>query len=175
MMNSGYDPVKDNNYAPGQPTQPMNQGYDPNYNNNNYNNQNYNPGPNYNNNQGYNPGPNYNNNQGYNPPNYSSNVVSTTPIIVNNQTSPRDNTTVVVNNAGKYKTSSIVATCPTCRTTGPTSVTTSFSCSNYCCYLCFDPIIYVIYQLVRGKDIICCDATHNCPNCGAYIASYSAC
>ena len=144
----------------------MSSGYDPQNNQNNNNN--------FNNNNNYNNNPGYNNNTGgdYQRPNNNINPVST-PIIVNNQ-SP-DIRMVIVNNAGNFKTSSITATCPTCKLTAPTKVTTTLSCSNLLCYICFDPLIWIIYQLVRQKDINCCDATHNCPSCGGYVASYNSC
>lgn len=111
-----------------------------------------------------------NQNKAYNPPVNNTNV---NPIIITNN---QPATTVVVSNDPfKFKTNSVLATCPSCKTSSNTNVTTSISISNLCCYIFCDPIVWVIYQLVRGKDLVCCDATHNCSGCGGFIASYQAC
>lgn len=116
--------------------------------------------------QGYQPPNNYN--QNYNQPQ----PYSPQPIIINSQP---NNNVIVANDPFKFKTASVLATCPSCKMSSNTNVTTSLSVSNLLCYLCCDPLIWLIYQLVRGKDINCCDATHHCPSCGGFIANYYAC
>ncbi len=111
----------------------------------------------------------------YQQPQYQPPVNNTTvtPIIIS--TNQPTTNVVVSNDPFKFKTNSVLATCPSCRVSANTNVTTSISISNLCCYLCFDPLIWVIYQLVRGKDLICCDATHHCSGCGGFISNYQAC
>ncbi len=106
---------------------------------------------------------------GYQPPQHHTNV---TPIIINNQ---GQNNVVVTNDPFKFKTSSVLATCPACKVSANTNVTTSLSISNLCCYLWCDPLVWVIYQLVRAKDLNCCDAAHHCSACGNFISNYAAC
>lgn len=106
----------------------------------------------------------------YNPPVTNNNNI--TPIIIN---TGGGNQGIVSNDPFKFKTSSVLATCPSCRVSSNTNVTTSCSIKNTLCYICCDPIIWLIYQLVRGKDINCCDATHHCSGCGGFIANYQSC
>ena len=90
------------------------------------------------------------------------------PAIVVNQVSP------VVVNMPKLGLSPIATTCPFCRTTVTTTVEESFNCCAclLCCYTGI--LIYVCIQLCNDKSILCCDATHRCPNCGAVIGQYLA-
>lgn len=74
-----------------------------------------------------------------------------------------------------FKTTSILATCDSCKTTANTTVNTKFSIVNYLLYCIADPLVWLIYMLVKGKDLNCCDATHTCSGCGSLIATYSAC
>jgi hypothetical protein len=126
--------------------------------------------------QGTDPVNNNNQNYGYQPPNNNFNQgyqqTSPQPIIINSQ--PQTNV-IVANDPYKFKTSSVLATCPSCKIASNTNVTTSLSVGNLLCYICCDPLIWLIYQLVRGKDINCCDATHHCPSCGGFIANYQSC
>ncbi len=103
--------------------------------------------------------------QAYNPPVNNTNV---NPIIVTNNQS-------TTNDPFNFKTSSVLATCPSCKISANTNVTTNISIPNLLCCICFDPVVWIIYQLVRGKDLVCCDATHNCSGCGGFISSYQAC
>lgn len=105
----------------------------------------------------------------YNPPVTNDNNI--TPIIINTG----GNQGMITNDPFKFKTSSVLATCPSCRVSSNTNVITSFSIKNTLCCICFDPVIWIIYQLCRGKDLNCCDATHHCSGCGGFIANYQAC
>jgi len=111
--------------------------------------------------------------QTYQPPPVISNNNNITPIIINNQTGRTG--PVVYNDPSKFRTESVLATCPSCRVSSSTNVHTTVSISNVCCCLCFCPVVFIIYNLVRGKDILCCDATHYCASCGAFLANYQAC
>ena len=95
-----------------------------------------------------------------------------TPIVVN-QTGPMAVTPIVVP-PNFFKLSSVVVQCPYCHQPVNTVVQTSFNCGT-CCFAYLALWIYVIVQLVRGKDLLCCDAQHVCPLCGAVIGSYNAC
>ena len=119
---------------------------------------------------GYQPQPQGGYQPAYQPPVSNNNNV--VPIIINSQ---GNNNVVVANDPFKFKTSSVLATCPSCRVSSNTNVSTSLSVSNLVCYLCCDPIIWILYQVLRGKDINCCDATHHCSGCGGFIANYQAC
>lgn len=97
---------------------------------------------------------------------------NTQPIVINSQ-QPQN---VIINvNTNLYRTKSVFVTCPNCKVSGNTRVETSCSVSNTLCYICFDPLIWLIFQLVRSKDINCCNATHYCGSCGGFMATYNAC
>ena len=74
-----------------------------------------------------------------------------------------------------FKTSPVFASCQSCKKTAATTVKTSFSCSNYCCYFCFGLCWWAIFQVCRDKDISCMDASHYCSCCGMLIFNYTAC
>ena len=97
----------------------------------------------------------------YNPP-----VVISTPTV---HVSGSDSNNTI------FKSSSVMATCPSCKTSANTTVTTKANILNILLYCCADPLIWLIVQLVRGKDLNCCDATHTCSGCGSLIANYAAC
>lgn len=111
--------------------------------------------------------------QNYQPSPAVNNNNNITPIIINNQTGRTG--PVVYNDPSKFRVESVLATCPSCRVSSSTNVHTTVSISNVCCCLCFGPIVLIIYNLIRGKDILCCDATHYCSSCGAFLANYQAC
>lgn len=64
--------------------------------------------------------------------------------------------------------------CPFCSEFVPTRAERSCSCASTCCFLCgFIP--YLCFQVLREKDINCCNANHYCPNCNAIVHQYRAC
>lgn len=103
--------------------------------------------------------------QGYN---YQPN----NPIIINSQAQPQ---AVVYVNPSLYKTNPVATQCSSCRNSGLSRVVSEFDCSNYCCYFCFGPVIWIIYQAARDKDISCMNADHFCSFCGYRLYSYKAC
>ena len=111
------------------------------------------------------------NQQAYSQPNVSNNN-NVTPIIVNSQNGPAF---VQGNNPNIFKSNSVLATCVSCRNVSNTRVQTDFNWGNYCCYYCFGPIIWIIYQAARDKDISCMDANHYCSACGNLVHSYKSC
>ena len=72
------------------------------------------------------------------------------------------------------KTSPASIVCPHCNNQITTVVETNCNCLN-CCFCWFFCCIWLIVELVNGKDLNCQDATHKCPSCGCVIGSYSAC
>ena len=72
------------------------------------------------------------------------------------------------------KTSPTNVTCPYCRNQVVTLVETNFNCLN-CLFCCWAFYLWIIVELVRGKDLNCTDATHKCPSCGKVIGYYSSC
>lgn len=130
------------------------------------------PGIPYQGQQNYYPGqPNTNPNQFQNPVN-SSNNNQINPMIVNTQVSPN---LMILNNPNVFKSESVIANCPSCKNISNTRVQTEFSWSNCCCCFWFGPIIWIIFQAARDKDINCNDASHYCNRCGNIIHSYKSC
>ncbi len=99
--------------------------------------------------------------------NYKPPVTIDTPIISTSSGTTSHNTI--------FKTSTVMADCPSCKTSATTTVNTKFNIANILLYVFADPIIWAIFQLVKGKDLNCCDATHTCSGCGTLLANYSAC
>ena len=77
--------------------------------------------------------------------------------------------------ADALRSTSQFITCISCGHSGLTAVERTTSCSNVFCCLCTSPVIWLIYQAYRVKDINCCDASHNCTKCGKSIGTYKAC
>ena len=142
-------------------------------NNQNYNNNNqYNQTP-YNQNQ---PNQNnYNPNQ-YNQPNYNQQNYNPNQNNMNVSNNQNPEIKVIVHQDIKlFKTTPVVATCPTCKQSGVTTVDTQFSWGNYCCYFLTSPLAWIIFQCCRDKAYSCNDATHFCFSCGSQIFRYEAC
>ena len=71
--------------------------------------------------------------------------------------------------------SSFSTVCPFCRREIMTNSIQTFNCAS--CLLCYMSgfFLYCCFQLCRGKEILCCDAEHRCPNCGGTVARYYSC
>ena len=91
---------------------------------------------------------------------------------------PIQNQPIIVNQIPvipiKFTTAPMAITCPFCRNNITTIVTTNFNWLN-CLFCCFFCEIWLIVQLVQGKDLNCTDATHRCPQCNQIVGQYSAC
>ena len=72
------------------------------------------------------------------------------------------------------KSSPAFLVCPHCRNQVTTIVETNFNCGNFLFCFCFF-YLWIIVELVNGKDLNCSDAIHKCPRCGNTIGNYSAC
>ena len=96
-----------------------------------------------------------------------------TPVVIN-QTTPLVVNTVVFS-PDMFKLSPVNITCPFCRQMVTTRVQTSCSCCA-CCFCLFTTFLcYCIVQCIRGKNLICQNAVHSCPNCKQVIGRYEAC
>ena len=82
---------------------------------------------------------------------------------------------IVVSNPTALRSSSMTMLCPFCKNYINTKVTKSCSCCNVCCFCMTTPLTWALFQLIRGKDVICMNAKHSCPNCGANLGQYEAC
>lgn len=103
---------------------------------------------------------------------YQPNNNQAIPIIINTQISP---TYIQMNDPSFFKTVPVLANCMSCRNIANTRIQGKFGWLNYCCYFCFGPVLWVIFQAARGKDISCMDTDHFCHLCGNHIYSYKAC
>jgi hypothetical protein len=65
--------------------------------------------------------------------------------------------------------------CPYCKQQSMTRVEKNCSFKNVLCGVLLHPMIWLVYQAVRGKDINCYDADHYCSKCGNKLAEYKAC
>ena len=90
--------------------------------------------------------------------------------IIINQQQP-----VTIANPNMFKTTPVATTCPFCRKTMTTNVSTSCNCCSVllCWFTCL--AFYVCVQCCRGKDICCYDAKHTCPHCGGLVGTYTSC
>ena len=94
------------------------------------------------------------------------------PVVTNQIVLPSQ---VVIPSGQGLRTSSTGMVCPSCKNFINTRVETSFSCCNFCCCCMTSPLCWAGFQLIRGKDLICLDAKHTCPNCGTHLGNYKAC
>ena len=90
--------------------------------------------------------------------------------VVVNQQAP-----VAMVNPEIFKTDPLSITCQNCKQNITTLVNKKFNIVT--CLLCFCTgiIFYVCVQCIRGKDICCFDAEHNCPRCGSVVGTYTSC
>ena len=129
-------------------------------------------------------------NQNYIPPNQYQQVSTTTqssyvvsqpvvqpvytpvaqPIIVQNQ-----QVMPSTNLDGVLRSNPAFIVCPYCRQGGVTRAESSCSFLNCCCCFCTGLVPWLVFQICRGKDINCCDATHFCTQCGNKLYTYQAC
>lgn len=98
--------------------------------------------------------------------------VQTQPVVTNQIVLPSQ---VVIPSGQGLRTSSTGMVCPSCKNFINTRVETSFACCNFCCCCMTSPLCWAGFQLIRGKDLICLDAKHTCPNCGTHLGNYEAC
>ena len=85
------------------------------------------------------------------------------------------NQPVIISGTNQFFSSSpISTTCQFCKASVTTSVEKSFNI--LACLLCLFTgfLIFACIQCCSGKDILCCDATHKCPNCGNMVGRYVA-
>jgi hypothetical protein len=84
-------------------------------------------------------------------------------------------TVIVINNGEHLRSYSVMANCPSCSKIAPTNATSKCSCGNYMCYCWFGFSYWLLFNAYRRKDINCCDAIHNCSQCGMLLGNYTAC
>ena len=94
---------------------------------------------------------------------------------VNNLKVKGNNDSRIIVNINEFKTNPLLATCPSCHFQGLTQVELSFNFKNYGCYVFFTPILWLIHQLYKEKDLNCNDSLHFCSSCGSQIGTYEAC
>ena len=97
-------------------------------------------------------------------------IVQVQPPIVVNQENP-----VVVLSQDMFKSTSLFMVCPYCERNINTSIKETFNCATLLLCLFCTPLLYVIIQCLRKKDICCFDVDHRCPYCNNRLGSYSSC
>ena len=80
-----------------------------------------------------------------------------------------------ITNSVIFRSTPQQVTCIHCGYTGLTNTITSFNIANFICCWVTDPICWLCFQLCRGKDISCNDATHYCRRCNHIVGNYTAC
>ena len=87
-----------------------------------------------------------------------------------NQACPTGTNTTII-----YKRTPINMICPYCRKEIKTVVVDRFNGAS--CIFCLATAfcIFAFLQISRGKDLLCCDSRHKCPNCGNFLGAYIAC
>ena len=97
------------------------------------------------------------------------------PIIpINNQIIPAQQEQEIYIKPKEFKTKPVVCTCPNCKEIVTTSVYRDLNTVNFicCCWCC---LCWLVFQLVRDKDLNCDDAVHRCPKCYHEIRKYRVC
>ena len=82
--------------------------------------------------------------------------------------------------ANTLKSNSVMIMCPYCKKSGMTRAERFCSCANICCCLCtswywIPGFWWVVFQVLRKKDISCYNANHYCCFCNQLIHQYRAC
>ncbi len=73
-----------------------------------------------------------------------------------------------------FRSYSVYATCPSCKTSGPTNSAQSCSIMNYC-FFCYCDCCWLCYTISKRKDFNCTNTVHKCGSCGALVGEYNAC
>lgn len=94
-------------------------------------------------------------------------ITETSTQIVTNQIEP----TVI---SVRFKSNPVSLFCTFCKRPITTKIKRKFNIVACCCCFFFS-IYYVCIQACRGKNILCCDVIHKCPNCGLVLGEYNAC
>ncbi len=108
------------------------------------------------------------------PAGVSTNPPNNIPRIANNQISIESSLELSMINRGLRSTSQTV-NCPYCKNIGMTRTEKQISFPNVVCCGVFTAIPWMLFQIVRGKDINPCDVSHYCTRCGANLSNYKAC
>ena len=96
--------------------------------------------------------------------------------IINTQTSFQDNSTYIIPviQSVTFEGEPVSCICQFCRKAIITITKSKFNFVACFCFL-FSPLLYCCVQICGKKNILCCDITHICPNCGAVLGHYNSC
>lgn len=105
---------------------------------------------------------------------------------VHNQTLPSDtssstnddgvpNQTRINNLMLALRTKSQTVRCPYCEKTGDTQVEKKCNTGNVLCAVFTSPVVWVFFQMCRGKDYNCTNAVHTCQHCQKILGDYKTC
>jgi hypothetical protein len=75
----------------------------------------------------------------------------------------------------ELKSNAQLIICPFCKQTSFTKAEKKWNFGSVLCGLMFGVGVWVVYQIVRKKDINCMDAKHYCTRCGVQVADYTSC
>jgi hypothetical protein len=73
------------------------------------------------------------------------------------------------------RTNSQLIVCPFCKQTAMTKTERKWSVGNLICGVTFGVGVWLVFQILRRKDLNCMDARHYCSRCGLIVNDYSAC
>ena len=74
----------------------------------------------------------------------------------------------------KYQGEPITIVCRFCGKVITTKTQSKFNFVACFCFLIFN-ILYCCIQLSNDKNVLCCDVTHRCPECGSILGRYKSC
>ncbi len=73
-----------------------------------------------------------------------------------------------------YRSFSVFAQCPKCKTQGPTNTSQACNILN-CVFACFCGGYWSCYTAYKTKDYNCTNTVHKCGSCGEVVGEYNAC
>lgn len=82
---------------------------------------------------------------------------------------------IIIDSYQKFKVDPTLTTCSTCKLNVITQVEKEINLKNLVFYLLTGPIIYMLFQKIRDKDISLMNAKHICSRCKKEIYQYEAC
>jgi hypothetical protein len=100
-------------------------------------------------------------------------IQNSIPAVAKNQTIP--NPSEIDNLQAALKSSSKYVYCPYCKKQNFTKIEKNCSFPNIFCSAITVLVLWVPFQLCRGKDLNCSNAKHYCNLCNNVLADYRAC
>ena len=106
--------------------------------------------------------------------NYNNNVLEEPIIVVSNDLQEEDNLEQLKKLEKILKSKKKKIICPYCKKEGETNTMEFFSIFTLLFYLLGCCFVFLIIQLIRGKEVNCTNTTHFCKHCENRLYAYNS-